>query len=131
MVQRRSVFASIGLGIAFAAIAACAPAVPPATSGRLQIVTQLTWCGGAVPPPGEPSCHTAPTSTKVAVRRGRDVVLQVTTASDGVATVDVAPGSYVVEAVDAPGYMECDGPTAVVAAGTIASVEQTCTVYAP
>lgn len=123
--------ALVALVAMVAALAACAPEPPAEAPTRLQILTQLTWCGGVIPPPGEPWCHTSPTSTEVAVWQRRDLIRQVTSGADGVAVVDVAPGTYVVAAVDPPGYMDCDEPSVSVAAGQTAPVVQTCTVMAP
>jgi len=126
-----SLLAAVAALAGLAGLTACVPDEPAVAPTRLAILTQLTWCGGVVPPPGEPWCHTSPTSATVDVWQGRVAVQRATSGTDGSAVVDVEPGTYVVAAVDPPGYMTCDHPSVTVAAGQTAPVVQTCTVFAP
>lgn len=114
----------------FLVVPACVPDAAPAPT-RLAITTQLTWCGGVIPPPGEPWCRTNPSSREVEVRLGREVVATGATDAAGRLTLDVVAGRYVVAAIDPPTYMECDQPVVTVAAGVTTEVVQTCTVFAP
>ena len=109
---------------------ACVPEGAPVT--RLDISTQLTWCGGVQPPPGEPACHTSPRSIPFEIRQKRDVVAQGTSDTTGHLVIVVPAGVPLrVVAAEAPAYEQCDEPTVVATAGTTTAVVQTCTVFAP
>lgn len=130
----RAVRRVVGLaaGLVFAASAtACGPPAAPAPT-RLALTTQLTWCGGMIPPPGEPWCHTNPSSTTVQVMSDpRTVLTTVTTAADGTATVDLPAGRYRLQVADVPVYMTCESPTVTVVAEQTTPVTVGCTVMAP
>jgi len=111
-------------------VTACVPVAAPST--LLDVSTQLTWCGGVQPPPGEPACHTSPRSIPVEIRQKRDVVAQGTSDTTGHLVIVVPAGVPLrVVAAEAPAYEHCDEPTVVAAAGTATAVVQTCTVFAP
>src|SRR4051812_28126251 len=102
-------------------VSACVPDAAPAT--LLDVTTQLTWCGGAAPPPGEPACHTSARATPIEVRQGRDVLAQGTSGTDGHLVVAVPAGVLLeVVAADAPSYEECDEPTVVAVAGATTAI---------
>lgn len=109
---------------------ACVPDPAPAPT-RLDILTELTWCGGVIPPPGEPWCRTRATATDVQVFMKRDVVASGRSGDDGHLVVDVPAGGLVVRAADVPPYMQCDDAPVTAVAGATTPVTQSCTVYAP
>ncbi len=111
------------------ALGACTPPDPPPT--QVAVTTHFTLCGGVVPPPGEPFCHTNPISAAVRLTQHRVVVASGTTASDGTLVVAVPAGTYVVQRVDAPSYEICDAPSVTAVAGATTSVVQNCTLNAP
>jgi hypothetical protein len=116
--------------VAIAGVTACTPQ-PVAHPTRLAITTRLTWCGGVIPPPGESWCHESFGSREISVSVGRVVVTTGTSGADGKLVLDVAPGRYLVAAVNPPSYMECDTPSGDVVAGATTSVVQTCSFFAP
>lgn len=127
----RGLGVSAVIGSLMAVAAGCVPDVP-APPTRLDILTQLTWCGGVVPPPGEPSCHTSGRSTTIEVRSGRSVVATGSSVADGHLVVDVPAGTLLtVVATETPAYENCDDATVMATVGVTTSVTQTCTVYAP
>jgi hypothetical protein len=111
-------------------MAACTPEA--ASTALLDVSTQLTWCGGIQPPPGEPPCHTSARSTSIEISHERSVVALGTSGPDGHLLVAVPAGFELrVVAVDRPAFEQCDEPTVIAAAGTTTAIVQTCTVLAP
>ncbi|MFN8052156.1 MAG: hypothetical protein U0Q22_12000 [Acidimicrobiales bacterium] len=102
----------------------------PATT-RIDVTTEQTVCGGTIPPPGEPFCHTNLVSRTVEVRQHRAVVATATSGVDGHASIDVPAGTYTVAASAPPAYLMCDEPDVSVASGQTAPVTQNCTLNAP
>lgn len=128
--MRRRLAGALALpALVIGAAAGCAPEPAPAT--RLALTTELTWCGGVIPPPGEPWCRTNPTSATVDVSVGRTTVATVTTGADGSGLIDVAPGRYRLTVADVPAYMTCESPIVTVVAGATTAATVGCTVMAP
>lgn len=110
-------------------LAACVP--PPTPATRLDITTLQTWCGGVIPPPGEPWCHTNARAETVVIRQGRTVIDTVTTDAAGRLKVDVAPGTYVVAKAAPEVYEQCTAVTVTAVAEKTTPVTQECTIMAP
>jgi len=115
---------------AMGVLVGCVPDPVPAPA-RLVITTELEWCGGVIPPPGEPWCHTNPVTADVVVRQGRDVVASGTSTAAAGLVVEVPAGRLSVAVVDPPVYMTCDEPVVTAVAGADTPVLQTCHVFAP
>lgn len=111
------------------ATAACVPTPDPRTT--VEITTELTWCGGVIPPPGEPWCHTGVTSRAVEVLQGRSVVASGTSDSSGRLTLAVPAGALTVRAADPQVYEQCDDERVTAVAMESTPVTQTCTIFAP
>ncbi len=114
-----------------AAGAACAPAMPPPGPTRLLVTTQLTVCGGVIPPPGQPWCRTSTVARDIEVRSGRDIVATGTTDATGRLLVTVPPGRATVAVTDANDYEQCDTITVTAVEHATTPAVQTCTIQAP
>lgn len=114
-----------------AAAAACAPNPPSPGPTRLLVTTQLTVCGGVIPPPGQPWCRTSTVRRDVEVRSGRDIVATGTTDANGRLVVVVPPGRATVSVTDANDYEQCDTVTVTAVENTTTPAVQTCTIQAP
>jgi hypothetical protein len=108
----------------------CAQTPPPAPT-RLLVTTQLTVCGGVIPPPGQPWCRTSTVRRDVEVRSGRDVVATGSTDASGRLLVVVPPGRATVAVTDANDYEQCDTVTVTAIENATTPVVQTCTIFAP
>ncbi len=95
------------------------------------MTTQLTVCGGVIPPPGQPWCRTSRVARNVEVRSGRDVVVAGTTDSNGRLLVVVPPGRATVAVTDANDYEQCDTVTVTAVENSTTPAVQTCTIMAP
>ena len=118
------------VGLAILGLGACTPnSAPP--HAYVDITTNLTVCGGAVPPPGTPPCRTSPDSAPVTVSHDGIVVASGTTGADGTILLAVPSGTLTVSRSEPPAYLLCDTPSVVTQSGTTTRVVQTCTLNAP
>ena len=117
------VAAAIGAGVA------CVPPEPPLTT--LRITTELTICGGVIPPPGEPWCRTRVVPRAVDVLQGRTIVASGTSSNTGTLTLIVPAGALAVSAADEPPYLDCDVTRVTAIANVDTPATQSCTLNAP
>ena len=112
-------------------VGACSPVAPTTPVARLDIETTVTWCGGIMPPPGEPACTTSSTAAPFEVRQHGELVTTGITGADGHLIIEVPAGPLSVHAAEPPAYMHCDSAFVEAIAGATIPVLQSCTVYAP
>jgi len=130
--------AGAAASVAVVALAGCAPTTGGATTtsttppGHVAGLTENRFCAGPVSPSG---CTTAftPASDQVTVSRGTVLFQKLQSASNGAFNIDLAPGTYNIEASTTAvgGAADCPVVPVTITAGTTVAVTVQCTIELP